>query len=571
MALPSVDYSVAKVIPSVNGPVFNPFLTVDLSKQPQTWWDDANTTDGTKGRAAKDSNGSELAITWIEFNKTNQTGKLRILWTGPIVNGETIVRVYAPNTRNESVSSTDTFGSNACMNGANVRLYSPNGGNDDRSSNAFTLTENGGVVSGDSAGQLGDATEFDGTNQYLNTAITDQDQPLTFMAWSNSDTSKNQTLVIMNGNPLFDHSISMDKLTDGRMSAAIVDPVGTSNLQGLTFSTGNNVWLHSAAVFNETAVQNVDIFLNGVLDNSVSSGPTRNPTIDEIRIGASFDFFDGKMQEVLVFNDAKTVDWINFEFIQIKDNASFWSPWVFGTTSAKDITGKRIVQGSLRLLKVKESGEELTADELVDGIEALNDLICYWNIQEWMQATKANIEHAMTAGQSEYTIGIGGDISKPWPLKIKYAHVIDEGLAYELQIIDVGQYENIFNKPNGSTYPAFLYYERSFPLGTVKVWPKPSKNSTLRLTVYDQLDLVTDPDAVIDLPPSYTRALRYNLATELVSEYDPPKTYAITERKADQSLIALKDMNSSPVPRQRFESSYVTGTGYFDIRSGRIF
>lgn len=231
-------------------------------------------------------------------------------------------------------------------------------------------------------------------------------------------------------------------------------------------------------------------------------------------------------------------------------------------------TGKSIITGALRLLKVKQSGEELEPSELDDGLEALNELIEYWNNQEWLQSTKTHLTKTLTTGQTDYTIGSGGDLNETWPLRIELAHINTNSQDYGIEIIDVAQYEDIYQKSLTSFYPSYLYYDRTYPLGTIKLWPAPTQAFTLKLTVYAQIPLITNATATISLPPSYTRALRYNLATELVSEYDTPNTYQITAQKAKESLDKLKAMNASPVRRMQFESAYVTRSNRYNIRTG---
>src|SRR5690606_5987295 len=110
MALPDTGYALLEVSnPSSALTDFS--LLVDLSLLPQGWWDAVDTSDPTKGRAAKDAGEVELPCDWIAFDADTQTGWLRVLWTGTLAStGEQLLRVYPPVEANASVAAGETYG-----------------------------------------------------------------------------------------------------------------------------------------------------------------------------------------------------------------------------------------------------------------------------------------------------------------------------------------------------------------------------------------------------------------------------------------------------------------------------
>ena len=54
MALPETDFA-SIIVPKGEEILYNNLLYVDLSNMKQAWWDMVNTTEGPRGRAAKDS------------------------------------------------------------------------------------------------------------------------------------------------------------------------------------------------------------------------------------------------------------------------------------------------------------------------------------------------------------------------------------------------------------------------------------------------------------------------------------------------------------------------------------
>lgn len=82
--IPASNYATATITnPSSSLTDFS--LMVDLSRMPANWWSAVNTSDGTKGRAAK-NDGTELATDWINFNNIAHTGWLRVKWAGTLAN-----------------------------------------------------------------------------------------------------------------------------------------------------------------------------------------------------------------------------------------------------------------------------------------------------------------------------------------------------------------------------------------------------------------------------------------------------------------------------------------------------
>jgi len=333
LSLPTGLYNYATASnPAAN--LTNFILYVDLSNMTSNWWAEVDTTIGAKGRAAKDSPLTQLATDWIQFDPINKTGFVRIAWVGTLGTASTqLARVYPPKAANATLAKTDPFGSNACYDPAKVEFYAPNGGNDDRSSNALTFTEIGGVVSGDSIGQNGAATEFNGSTQYLEANIPSTSKPITMMGWVYP------TVIATNGvlsgvlNSDSTMQIELSRGGSGRISMSTSDPVPRS--VQTNDSTPLSAWSHTAGTVGGTVISP---YANG-LPRAVPSGTMAgDPTIDNIKIGADATgtsrFFSGLLQELFHFSDVKTDEWIAHEYSQTTDNAAFWGTWADATADS---------------------------------------------------------------------------------------------------------------------------------------------------------------------------------------------------------------------------------------------
>lgn len=231
-------------------------------------------------------------------------------------------------------------------------------------------------------------------------------------------------------------------------------------------------------------------------------------------------------------------------------------------------TALAIITGALKLLNVKASGETLTASEGEDGLIALNGLADSWSNEPDMQPTVTSVSHTLVAGTSTYTIGASGTINTTWPVSLVHAHIRESNLDYEMEPMTETEFSNIFDKTIQSDYPRKIYYEKDYPLGILHLYPTPNKANTLLL----KFDYAIGPFAalttVINLPPGYIRALKYNLALEISPEYR--EASPMVHRIAQDSKNWIKSANSDQMPPARLPSAYVGQRGRWDSASGGV-
>ena len=208
-----------------------------------------------------------------------------------------------------------------------------------------------------------------------------------------------------------------------------------------------------------------------------------------------------------------------------------------------------LIAGSLRLLSLYGADETPVDADLNDGLSALNELLNNWNAQHLSVYTVVNRSLPLTVAQSSYTIGIGGDFNVPRPVKIECAGIrlTANGLRRELKLDTSYEWNQIPEKSASAKQPLRLYYDNDYPLAIIRIWPVPNRACSLDLSTWDELadDLTLADD--VNLPPSYQRAIRYNLAVTLSSEYgkgmnpDPVVIAIAKESKAE--LFALNASN----------------------------
>lgn len=118
-----------------------------------------------------------------------------------------------------------------------------------------------------------------------------------------------------------------------------------------------------------------------------------------------------------------------------------------------------------------------------------------------------------------------------------------QGLDYQIRIIPRDKYTALGLKGINGPWPTDLYYDRTFPLGNIYVYPNPSMAGQLHLWTDTVLSDFADPNNPINLPQGYARAIKTNLAMELAAEYGKAVSPTLMQR-ARESKQMLKSLNS---------------------------
>lgn len=182
-------------------------------------------------------------------------------------------------------------------------------------------------------------------------------------------------------------------------------------------------------------------------------------------------------------------------------------------------TASDIIRRALRAIGVLASGESPDASMTTDALDSLNDLLSAWSIEKLMVFGLESEAFTLTPGQSAYTMGPTGDFDTARPTTIESAFVRDGGVDYVCSIITQGQYDGASVKTTQTDIPRALYVAAGFPLTTLNLYPAPGSAVDLHITSRKVLDALPSLTTALALPPGYERALRFNLAVELMPEY----------------------------------------------------
>lgn len=241
-----------------------------------------------------------------------------------------------------------------------------------------------------------------------------------------------------------------------------------------------------------------------------------------------------------------------------EDVWSWINPYSVNVKSLQNVgqlyTANDLIRAAMRLIQVSSVDTTLTAAELTDGLESLNRMIDSWSLDSLMLYEVVREQFTLSSGDNPYTIGYGAQWNTSRPLKIIDAYlVLNNGqipVSYPMMIMNYDDYNAVRLKTLSTNFPAYLYYQPSFPIAEVFIYPifAPNDPSTIgpayiNITSWKPFDVIVDPTARVELPPGYWEAIVFNLAVRIAEEYQfaiRPQTVAL----AESALKRIKRLNT---------------------------
>lgn len=207
-----------------------------------------------------------------------------------------------------------------------------------------------------------------------------------------------------------------------------------------------------------------------------------------------------------------------------------------------------LINGALRLIGQLAEGETPSAETAADGLQALNELLESLNNEVGIVYQVQDETFSWGAGVSSRTIGSGGNFNTTWPVKIEDTTFFrdsssGQAIDYPVKIIGDEAYRAITMKSFDTSYPGWLFYDRAYPLGTLRPWPVPSMALEVHLATWKPLASLATLAATVTLPPGYYRMLRFNLACELAPEFGVEPTPQV-QRVASRTKRVLLQVNA---------------------------
>lgn len=227
-------------------------------------------------------------------------------------------------------------------------------------------------------------------------------------------------------------------------------------------------------------------------------------------------------------------------------------------------TGRILVKKALQKAKIITKNEDPAADEINDGLDSLNDMLASWSADS-LTCFAYSLESFPLTGADQYTIGNGQNFNTSRPTRIVSAVLRWNTHDYPLAVVSPETFEQYITDKDTQGLPEFITYDNGFPVGTIRIYPRPLTGYELRLMMEKPLGAFTLDD-VVTLPPGWNRAIIFNLAEELRSEYgmdaDPKITAIAMEAKGNikRATARARPMDTTPVAPYGTRNIY---TGYW--------
>jgi len=211
-------------------------------------------------------------------------------------------------------------------------------------------------------------------------------------------------------------------------------------------------------------------------------------------------------------------------------------------------TAKDLITSALENIITLDSHETPEPEDLSGGLDRLNSFIGSLNAQPQSMYVPTTISQALTIAKVSYTIGSGGDIDTTLPVKIRSAFVREaSGVDFPVKVtMNFKDYDRI-NDKDIPGYPRKLYFERSYPLATIYMWPVADQALTLYMKAWSPIPTFATLETNMALPLEYEDMFIYNLAIRLSLKYPDARVTPLLAALAKDSMDRVKSMNLQPI------------------------
>ena len=232
-------------------------------------------------------------------------------------------------------------------------------------------------------------------------------------------------------------------------------------------------------------------------------------------------------------------------------------------------TVKDIIKSSLRLLGVIASGEEPTPEELSDALEGFNLMLDSWSTENLSIYSTQDQVFTWPAGEITQTLGPSGDFVGNRPVELldsTYFKDNDNGISFNIKIINQSQYDDIALKTVTATYPNYIWLNMDMDNIGMYLFPVPTKNLEFHFISAFELKKANGYTDELHFPPGYLRAFKYCLACELAPEFgvEPAATISRIAMVAKRNIKRINQDDS----KMTFPSNLIGKSRRFNIYAG---
>lgn len=180
-------------------------------------------------------------------------------------------------------------------------------------------------------------------------------------------------------------------------------------------------------------------------------------------------------------------------------------------------TPRALITRALKKTGVTGVGQSADPVDLADAFDDLNSMLGQWAHRRWISFHTVDVV-VIATGAVSYALATRPD-------RIEAAFVRQNPGSstpadYPLDVLQSREDWDRVTLKSQPGNPVCLFYDNTFPAGTLFLWPNPSNACEIHLTVKGpELAALLTLDDAINLPFEYEEALLYNLAVRLRPSY----------------------------------------------------
>lgn len=238
------------------------------------------------------------------------------------------------------------------------------------------------------------------------------------------------------------------------------------------------------------------------------------------------------------------------------------------------ITVGDVINQALKKTGILGVGQSALAEDSNDAFYDLQDMLSQWQRKRWLTWNLIDTSIVST-GAVSYTIGTGENFNIARPDRVEAAffrqiiNTAPNQVDYPLEIIQARETYNRIALKSLVSWPEYLFYDSSYPVGNVYVWPIPQASLfEIHLTLKVQFSTISNLSTDIVMPPEYIPAIKWNLALRLRESYQLPPSVVLT-KLAQESLDVIRGANVQ-VPLLQCDRRLIR-PGLYSVYSDQIY
>lgn len=232
-------------------------------------------------------------------------------------------------------------------------------------------------------------------------------------------------------------------------------------------------------------------------------------------------------------------------------------------------TVRELIQDAAIEAGIQDPNESMSAEMSAHALRVLNRMLDAWSTEDLMVYTEERNVYALTIGQQDYTIGVGGNFNVARPVQVTRCSAILSGqtpvVEIPIPILLTQDWQGVAVKTTTGSFPTSVYITGDYPLQKLSMWPIPSIACSIAIYSWGQLLAFSAITDTVQFPKGYADAIVYNLAVRLGNSYGRPLRPDIAGL-AQQAKSRLRTINAEPI-KIGSDSALTGNTSNIGVRS----